>query len=263
MKKAAYVVLSLAVFFSMSGLVMAEDIPVVGTGAGMSLLQALADAFNQKNPDAKITVPESIGSSGGIKSVGTDKAKIGRVSRGIKDNEKQYALKYLPFAKLPVVFFTHNTLPLKDISPQQACDIYSGKITNWKDIGGQDDSIRVIRRQDGDSSIEVLSESLQGFKDIKITEKSKTTFTDQETLSLAEEKVGTIAFGTYENARNYKVNIMSISGKKPTDQDYPYCSVLALIFKEENNSGTIKKFIEFVISQEACDIIKKAGGLPY
>lgn len=263
MKKTAYSGFVLGMILLIAGAAMAEDITIVGTGAGMSLLKSIGDAFTQKNQDIKIIIPESIGSSGGIKSVGTDKYKIGRISRGIKDNEKQYALKYLPFAKLPVVFFTHKSLAVKDLNPQQICDIYSGKTTNWKDIGGADDSIKVIRRQDGDSSFEVLSELLQGFKDIKLTDKSKTTFTDQETLLLAEQKAGTIAFGTYENARTHNLNVLTIAGKKPTDQDYPYCSVLALIFKEENNSGNIKKFTEFVKSADAIEIIKQAGGLPY
>lgn len=240
----------------------AEDITVVGTGAGMFVLKSLGEAFSRKNPEIKIIVPESIGSSGGIKSVGTDKEKIARVSREIKDTEKHYGLKYLPFAKLPIVFFVNKNVNINELSPQQICDIYSGKTVNWKDLGGADEPVRVIRREDGDSALEVLLASLPGFKGIAITAKSKTTFTDQETVAAAEEKNGTLAFGPYSNTFDHGVKVLSIAGKKPTDSDYPYNSILALVFKEENHTGNIKKFIEFVSSPDARDVISSAGGMP-
>jgi len=263
MKKTACFVVTVLMMFTVSGFAIAEDITIVGTGSGMTLLKAIGDAFTQKNPDIKIIIPESIDSSGGIKAVGTDKYKIGRVSREIKDTEKEYGLTYVPIAKMPIVFFTNKSVAVKDITPQQVCDIYSGKLTNWKDAGGGDEGIRVIRRQDGDSALMVLIKSLEGFKNITITEKSKTTLTAQETILLAEQKTGTIAFAPYESTLNHNLNILSINGKKVTEPDYLYYSVLALIFKGDNNTGNIRKFIVFVKSPDAREIIMQSGGLPF
>lgn len=263
MKRCGILVMIGIVIFTFSGTALSEDIKVVGTGAGMSVLKAVADDFNQKFQGVKVIVPDSIGSSGGIKTVGNDEEKIGRVSRPLKETEAHYGLTYVPIVKLPIVFFVNKSVGIKDVTYEQICDIYSGRITNWKDIGGQDAHIRVIRREDGDSSLKVLLESFPGFADISITEKSKTTFSDQETLSLAEEKENTIAFGTYGNAREFKVNILTIQGKKASDADYPFNSVLALIFKENNNTGNIKKFVEFAISADAEPAIINAGGIPY
>ena len=243
--------------------VAAEEITIVGTGSGMSLLQAVGEAFSRANPGVKVVVPESIGSSGGIKSVGADKYKIGRVAREIKDTEKHYELTYLPFAKMPIVFFVNKSLGIKNLTPQQICDIYSGKIGNWKDVGGKDAPIRVIRREDGDSSLEVLLASFQGFSNITLTSRSKTTFTDQETLEITEKTEGTIAWGDYINTRNSAVDILTINGKSPTDADYPYTGTLALIFKEKNRTGDIAKFVEFAVSPATHDVIKGAGGLPF
>lgn len=263
MKRTVYLVLALVMTFSISGVVLAEDITIVGTGSGMSLLQSVGEIFTQKNPDTKIIVPESIGSSGGIKSVGADKYKIGRVSREIKDTEKHYDLKYLPFAKLPIVFFVNKKVGIKELTPRQICDIYNGKITNWKDLGGADESIRLIRREDGDSALQALIASFPGFREVKLAEKSKITYTDQETVLLAEQKESTIAFAPYSNLLNRDVTVLSTGEKKPADADYPYFSVLALIFKEANNTGSIKKFVDFVKSPDVQDAIKKSGGLPY
>lgn len=243
--------------------ISAEEINIVGTGAGMSLLEALGKAFSKNNPNIIVNVPKSIGSGGGVKAVGTDHAVIGRVSREIKDKEKKYHLTYLPFAKLPIVIVTHEGVGIKNLSPQQICSIYAGEITNWKRVGGRDSDIRVVRREEGDSSLGVLVKSLPGFKDITITPRSKMSLTDQETCDTIQNRERTIGFGTYDNMKDIDVITLTIDGKAPTDADYPYCGTLALIFKEENRVGSIAKFVDFVRSEAAHDVIKEAGGLPY
>jgi phosphate transport system substrate-binding protein len=252
-----------AMIMAFSGAAAAEEITVVGTGNGMALLNSLGKAFMEATPDATVVVPPSIGSSGGIKAVGRDEFKIGRVARPIKDKEQHFGLTYLPFAKIPVVFFTHPDVGVADLTTQQICDIYSGKIDNWKAVGGKDGKIRVIRREDGDSSLLVLLASFPGFKDISLTPKSKTTFTDQETLELTARKEGTIAFGNYINAKQYDVTVVSIEGKKPTNSDYPCTGTLALIFKEINKTGVIAQFVDFATSPTAQKVIIDAGGLGY
>jgi phosphate transport system substrate-binding protein len=181
--------------------VWAEEIAIVGTGSGTAILEAIGKAFTQLNPEVIITVPPSVGSSGGIKAVGRDEAVVGRVSREIKDNEKPYGLMYVPFAKNPVVFYINKNVTVQTLSVQQILDIYSGKITNWKDVGGSEMKIRVVVRQEGDSSLEVLLKLFPGFKDITITSLSKMTFTEQETNTTVEQTEGAIAYGAYGDAK--------------------------------------------------------------
>jgi phosphate transport system substrate-binding protein len=253
--------LTMGLFFC--GQVMAEEITIVGTGSGSSVLKAVGEAFSNHNSGISVSVPKSIGSGGGIKAVGKDENVIGRVARGIKDKEKPFGLTYLPYAKNPIVFFVNKSVGIKDLTTQQVCDIYSGKIVNWKDVGGKDSKIRVIRRENGDSSLGVLLKSFPGFADIALTPKSKTTLSDPKTCELTQAKADTIAFGTYANARNYNVDILSISGKSSTNADYAYVGMLALIFKEKNKTGNIAKFLEFATSEAAHAAIKEAGAMPF
>lgn len=253
----------LLVVFSFSAPAFAEEITIVGTGSGASVLEAVTAAFTTSNPEVSIRIPASIGSGGGIKAVGTDQAVIARVAREIRDKEKPYGLTYIPFARLPIVFFVNANVGIESLSPQKICDIYSGKVTNWKDVGGHDEEIRVVRREDGDSSLEVLQSLLSGFKDITITSKSKTTLSDPSTCELIQEKQSSIAFGTYANAKEYRVKILKIDGRSPMDTDYPYMGTLALVFKEQNKTGSIAKLLEFTASEGARDIIRSAGGLPF
>jgi phosphate transport system substrate-binding protein len=254
-----FAILAVASFIPLSAI--AEEITIVGTGSGAEIIAGLGKAFTKTNPGVTIAVPKSIGSGGGIKEVGTDKAPIGRVGRGIKENEKSYGLTYLPIAKLPVVIMTHKGVGVKNLTPQQICDIYSGKITNWKEVGGKEGNIRVVRREDGDSSLEVLQKSLPGFKAITITTKSKTTLSDPETIELVEKTTGTISFGTYANTKVADVTTVTIGGKSAAAADYPYVGDLALVFKGKTKAGNIAKFLEFATSSAAHDAIKGAGGL--
>ena len=233
--------------------VLAEEINVVGTGAGAALFDALGKAFTKSNPSITIGVPKSIGSGGGMKAVGTDEALVGRVSRGINDKEKEYNLTYLPIAKIPVVFFTHKSVGIKNVSAKQICSIYAGETSNWKLVGGKDSDIRVVRREDGDSSLDVLLKSFPGFKDITITTKSKTALNDQEAVEGVLRKEGSIGFGSFDNTKSIDAITLTIDGKAPSDAAYPYFGTLALIFKEKNKAGSIAKFAEFAKSKAAAD----------
>ncbi len=258
---APLLVMAALLSFGLAGSLQAEEIVIAGTGDGTVVLEALSAAFSKDYPDIKISLPPSIGSGGGIKAVGTDKAVLGRVAREIKENEKEFGLTYVPVFKMPLVFLVNKNVGVDSLTAQQICDIYSGKITNWKEVGGSDGEIKVIRREDGDSTLEVLLKSFPGFKEISITDKSKTTLTVSETCELAQSKENTIAFAPYSNAKNYNLKVVSIEGKKPTDQDYPYVGVLAIIYKDGNKAGNVAKLVDFITSAAAHSVIKGNGAL--
>lgn len=250
-------------FYASAGPAAAKTMTIVGTGDGMSILKSIGTAFTQDNPDVVISVPSSIGSGGGVKAVGADKYAVGRVAREIKDKEKHFGLSYLPVAKIPVVFFVNKSAGVSDLTAQQIGDIYSGKITNWSEVGGNDGKIRVVRRGDGDSSLKVLRNTFPGFKDVVITKRSKETLTTQENVETVELKAGTIGFGPYADALSANVRILAVGGVSATDAGYPSTGVLALIFKEPSNTGDVAKFLAFASSAAAHEAITSANGLPY
>lgn len=248
-----------------SGLVapaLAEELTIVGTGSGTVILKAIGDVFHQQHPDVMIEIPESIGSGGGIKAVGRDEYLLGRVARELKEKEQPYGLTYVAYANMPVVFFTNSSVSVKNLSTQQILDIYSGKITNWNEVGGDDAKIRVVTREEGDSSLGVLLKLLPGFQDITITSKAKTTFSDPETEETVLKVANVIAYGSYPNAKVIDVNVLTIDGKSPADQDYPYVGSLGFVYKADKYTGVVKQFVDFATSEAAYEVIKEAGGMP-
>ena len=129
-------------------------------------------------------------------------------------------------------------------------------------IGGNDANIRVVQRQEGDSSLDVLLAAFPGFKELVVTEKAKTTFSDPETEDTVLNTENVIAYGSYSNVKALNVTTLTIDGKSPTDADYPYVGTLGLVYKEANHTGSIKKFVEFATSDAAHEVITSAGGIP-
>jgi phosphate transport system substrate-binding protein len=248
---------------SMGAAAGAEEITIVGTGSGSSVLKAIGEAFTALHPDIRIRVPKSIGSSGGIKAVGTDEYVLGRVARDIKETEKSNGLTSVLVAHPPIVFFVNRSVTIESITPEQACAIYSGKIRRWEEVGGGKGKIRVIRREEGDSSLSILLKTLPGFKDITLTNKSKTTYTDGSTVEECQNRKNAIAFGPASNIKGLEdVRVVHLDGVAPTQETYPCIGMLSLIYKEQNYNGSVKKFVEFATSAAAHRIIKEAGALP-
>ena len=76
------------------------------------------------------------------------------------------------------------------LTSAQLAAVYAGKITNWKDVGGADMRIRVVRREEQDSTLLVLRQSMPGWKDLALTDKSKTAVTTQECMNTVKDVEG-------------------------------------------------------------------------
>jgi phosphate transport system substrate-binding protein len=126
----------------------AAELAIVGTGDGMSVLTALGDAFSSENPDTHILVPASIHSSGGVREVVGDRAVLGRIARPLKDEEKGFGIRVVPVFRQPAVFFAHKSAGVKTLTSDQLVKIFSGTVTNWRDVGGAELRIRVVRREE-------------------------------------------------------------------------------------------------------------------
>lgn len=262
--KLTNIALAIALVLPAGGIaVAADEIEIVGTGDGMNVLNVLGTAFSEMNPSVIIGVPDSIGSGGGIKAVGKGKYKLGRVARPIKAKEKHYGLEYRPFAKVPVVFYVNKGVGVRNLSAKQVNDIYAGKIRNWSAVGGKKMPIRVVRREDGDSSLEVLLKTFPGFATLKMTHKAKIAVSTAEGFSAVELKEGAIGFGPYSDAVVANVNILNIDNVAPTNPAYPSATTLALIYKSQSAKGHIGRFLDFSASTGGREAIREAHAVPY
>ena len=240
----------------------AADLSVVGTGDGIDLLRALGAAYTADHPDTNVIVPPSIGSGGGVAAVGSNKEVLARVARPLSDSEKEAGLVATPVFRLPSAFFVHRSAGVLSLTNPQLADIYGGKVTNWCDVGGQDVRIKVVRREDQDSTLLVLRQSMPGWKDLAITEKSKVAVTTQDCIDTVKEVPGAIGFGPFTKALEMELAVLKIDGHYPTDRGYPSAVTLTFVHKESTVTPEAKGFIGYVKAAKAKTVLTSMGGVP-
>ncbi len=240
----------------------AVNLQIVGTGDGIDLLRALCTDFKQMSGSIQIEIPPSIGSGGGIAAIGEGKAVLGRVARKLSDSEVKSGIIYKPVARLPSAFFVHPGTGVTSLTSDQLRGIYIGRVTNWSEVGGTDLRIRVVRRENTDSTLTVLRQMMPGWKDLEITEKSKTATTTQEAVETVRDVVGTIGFGPYSATLELEVLVLKIDGQHPLDAAYPSSVELALIYKDPTVTPTAREFIDYVDSARARAVISRLGSVP-
>ena len=245
-----------------SGRAQADDLQIVGTGDGIDLLRALSSDFMRQDKSTRVEVPPSIGSGGGIATVGAGKAVLGRVARKLTATEVASGLIYVPFARLPSAIFAHPGVGVTALTSDQLADIYAGRLTKWSQLGGADLPIKVVRREDSDSTLTVLREMMPGWKNLQITEKSKTATTTQDAIETVSEVAGAIGFGPYSATLEPGVTVLKINGHHPLEPGYPSSVELALIYKDATVTPAARAFVKYVSGADARTVMTRLGSVP-
>lgn len=240
---------------------LSAELPVVGTGDGIDVLRALSASYNQSH-DTEVTVPPSIGSGGGIAAVGSGNASLGRIARDLTEAEVERGIVAVPIARLPSAIFVHPSAKVSELSSKQLQDIYAGAVTNWQQVGGADLRIRVVRREESDSTLSVLRASMPGWRGLEITDRSKLATSTQEAIETVRNVEGTIGFGPFTKTLEEGTVVLRIDGRYPVDAGYPSAVVLSLIHLQGNASPASKSFIEFAKGPQAKTLIASFGAVP-
>lgn len=261
MNKTLVAVLALATL-GLASSARAETIAIPGSGSSQGLLREMATAFAKTNPGVTIEIPDSVGTGGGMKAAGEGKAPIARVGRKPNDKEAVFGLEFLLFARQPVVLAAHPGVKVKGLTRAQSRDLFAGKITSWKDVGGPDVKVRVIARPPSETNLKILQAALAEWKDLAITEKSKSAATDQEMVQFIGEIEGAIGFNVISEILERGLTPIALDGVAPTDKDYPALVDAGFVYKPGALAGGVKAFVDFVFSAEGAKIIRANSAIP-
>lgn len=134
-------------------------ITMAGSTSMEKLANAACEAFMEKYPGTTVTA-EFIGSGAGVEALLAGSADIGNSSRALKDSEKQKGAveNIVAIDGIAVVLDKENTVT--DLTQEQLCDIYTGKITNWSELGGENQPIVVVGREAGSGTRGAFEEIL-------------------------------------------------------------------------------------------------------
>lgn len=259
--KIAYTMIALSCAVILGSSAAAEELPVVGTGDGIPVLQAVAEAFTAENSETKVLVPPSIHSSGGIRAVIGGRAVLGRIARPLNEAEKREGLITTPIFRQPAVFYTHPSSGVTQLSVGQVTKIYTGEITNWNEVGGPDLRIKVVRREEVDSTLAVFRQTLPGWKELQFLERSKLATTTQDAFDTVQTVHGAIGFGPYSLDLDERVTVLSLDGHKPAALEYPSAVTLSIIHREATITNAAAQFLDFFFTPKAQEIVRQQGAI--
>jgi phosphate transport system substrate-binding protein len=240
----------------------AGTLTIPGTGDGLDMLRHVATLYSEQNPDTVVLVPPSVGSGGGKTAVIQDKAVLGRIAVPLNASDEAFGLVAVPIVRVPTAFFAHPGIKVSNLTAEQAGDIFAGKIKNWSEVGGPDLRIRVVRREEADSTLQVLRATMRGWKDLIFTERSKTAVTTQEAFESVREYEGAIGFGPYSKGIDEEFTLIKVDGHHPISAEYPSYTTIRLIFKRDKLTPEGKNFVTFARSPKAGAIYASYGGIP-
>jgi len=246
--------------------VSAQDKIVVG-GSG-SLTEEMVDAakaYMARNPGDTIEVrPENMSTTGGIEGVNTGRLTIGLISRNLKDSEKG-KLVYRAIARSMAGVVVHKSLPVNGLSDAQLCDVFAGKIKSWKDLGGSEGKITVLKRTSDDNNTETFRKHMDCFKDLAIAPDALPLVRGTELLEALDKRPGTIGItnlgSTFSSLKNLKA--LTVNGVTPSietvrsDKYKFYHDHGAVTLGEPQ--GLVKRFMTYLNSPEGQKILASRG----
>jgi phosphate transport system substrate-binding protein len=260
------IVLALIGFIAV-GPALAEQLVIKGSTTVLPAAQKIAEAYMQ---DRNISVSLSGGGSGnGLKAIIDGTTDIANASRFIKDKEIQMACDKgvypVPFriAMDCIVPVIHPSNPVTDLSLNQLEAIYTGKITNWKEVGGKDEKIVVVSRDSSSGTFEVWGEIvLEGGRVMPAALTVASNGAAVQTVANTAGAIGYIGLA-YVNDSLKQVKVNGVLGNEATTMSGQY-AVSRPLFMFTNGwpQGTVLDFINYVFSPKGQRLIQEVGSVP-
>ncbi|MHB8810522.1 MAG: phosphate ABC transporter substrate-binding protein [Desulfobulbaceae bacterium] len=261
-----------------------ETITTAGSSTIHPIVDAAAKAFKANHPEVNFVVGGG-GSSHGVKAAGTGEVQLGQCSRFLKDKEMQEYPDLVPFKigldGVAVIVNTDNGLT--SITKEQVQDIYTGKVTNWKELGGKDTPIILVSKEEGRSTLELFQEYFNletkeveeaGKKMTVHKRKGDTEFSTVKATIIGANKEAIAAVATKPNAIAYvsvgtaqeiakkgaSIRLLDLDGVPATienvgNETYPFRRPLHVVTKGQPQ-GKLKEFVDFLLSTEGQKIVE-------
>lgn len=253
-----------------------ENLPVLdGAAAVFPVYSAFVNATYPETTELHDGVFEYNNTVGGYKLLGEKKIDIffgayPSEEQILTAKEKGTEFSYTPIGADAFVFFVHKDNPVDSLTAAQIRKIYSGEITNWKEVGGQNEEIAAFQRNEGSGSQSML----------------KRFMGDTPLMEPPTERVNDLMAGIVEQVANYKsksgsmgfsfryymegiiqnpdIKLLAVNGIAPTaenikNESYPITSPLYAVTYVGNQNQNVQKLIDWVLSAEGQRIVEETG----
>ena len=234
-----------------------------GSTSMEKVIGALGEAFMEANPDTTFTYNPT-GSGSGIQAVQEGRCDIGLSSRALKDAEKEAGLTETVLAYDGIAMIVNPANPVEDLSLEQIADIYTGKITNWSEVGGNDSQIVLIGREAGSGTRGGFEEIVGVVDACQYRQELSSTGDVITTVAQNPDAIGYASLAAVKDT----VKALKVAGVTPTeatvkDGTYTIQRPFVLATKTgEKLNDVAQAFFDYATSADAGEIITAAGAVP-
>ena len=240
---------------------LSGTVTLAGSTSMQKLCEAMIESFEEVYPDITVTA-EYTGSGAGLEALAGGKTDIGNASRSLKDGEKQSGAVENIVAIDGIAVITHKDSVVSDLTAQQLTDIYTGKITNWKDLGGADEAIVVLGREAGSGTRGAFEELLKIEDQCAYAQELDSTGGVLAKVAATPGSIGYVSLDVVDDT----VKALSLDGVAPTEENIVAGSyklsrpfVMATLGTIDEQNDLVKTWFNYVQSDEGQAVIKAMG----
>jgi len=240
----------------------AITIKVSGSTSVGPLMEKEAEAYKGENSNTTVEV-QQIGSSAGIKNAIEGVSEIGMSSRELKDAEKSQVTEQV-IAYDGIALVVHPSNKAENLTMEQIKGIYTGTITNWKEVGGNDAPIVVVSREDGSGTRDAFQE-IAGYKSEELDKKAAIAEGNGSVKTTVSTNVNAIGYISFEqldkSVKDLNVEGVEATPEKVLSKEYKLSRPFSVVYKESNITENGKKFIDYILSDKGQGIVEQSGGI--
>lgn len=242
-------------------------VTIIGSTSVEKLAIALSDKFTDANPNYTFDV-QAPGSSAGIKAAIDGTADIGMASRALAVEEKTAGLKEFTIALDGIAVVVNPANPVNGLTAEQITGVFSGKITNWKEVGGKDQEILLVSREAGSGTRDAFEElmNLVKYKQSLIAEDraifAESTNSVAQNVQDKAEAIGYISLGSLKsNVKALEVDGVPCTVANVQAGAYKVARPFLMVTKGEPNAS-VQAFLDYVFSDAGQNVVSDEKFIP-
>ena len=241
------------------------SVKISGSSSAFALLKTLSTQYESTTKNTKLEFLEPAQSENVIAGVKQNIINIGAISKTLKPEDNDGTLESREVARDGLLVATHSSVTgIKNLTTDDLKAIYSGTITNWKDLGGPDGAIVVLDRPEDESAKRLLRKHYLG-NDLKNGPTTIVLRREGELIQALQNTPNSIGVFSLAHAisHNLSVNRMSLNGVEPTAENikaekYPMVRPIVLVWHKKP-SATTQKFTDYIFSAPGNAVLEKSG----
>lgn len=232
-----------------------------GSTSMEKVIKAVNGAFMEKNKGVTVNL-NLTGSGTGIQEASEGKCDIGNSSRKLKDEEAE-KLDATVVGLDGIALVVNPVNKLEDITLQDLAKVYSGEITNWKELGGDDKAIVVIGREDGSGTRDGFESIVMGDKEPKYAQELESTGSVINAVATTDGAIGYASLANVDET----VKALKVGGIEATEENvksgaYEVQRPFICATLKGSDNKLVKAYLDFILSEEGQALVLAQGAVP-